>query len=159
MRVSLERQLHNYQQWLQKKPGGDSTGRLRPILSEVGSDEILEYHQAQIETAMFELQAMADEGETAIKAVQAAVDAVRTETELKREEQQGMFNMLLTAVGLGLGTTQIVDKKGAEVLLELGLVQNTLYAMGITAIPTEPLHQFITQIVVTIAVVILVVAY
>jgi len=159
LRVSLERQLHNYQRWWEKKQDGDSTGTLRPILSEVGSDDILEYHQAQIETAMFELRAMADEGETAIKAVQAAVDAVRTETELKREEQQEMFNMLLTAVGLGLGTTQIVDKKGAEVLLELGFVQNILYAMGITAIPTEPLHQFITQIVVTIAVVIVVVAY
>lgn len=159
LHVSLERQLHNYQQWWEKKQDRGSTGPLHLILSEIGSDDILEYHQAQIETAMFELRAMADEGETAIKAVQAAVDAVRTETELKREEQQEMFNMLLTAVGLGLGTTQIVDKKGAEVLLELGFVQNILHTMGITAIPTEPLHQFITQIVVTIAVVIVVVAY
>ena len=157
LRVSLERQLYNYQQWWEKKENGHPSGRVRPLLSEVGSDDILEYHQAQIETAVFELQAMAHEGENAIQAVQAAVDAVRTEIELKREEQQQMFNMLLTAVGLGLGTSQIVDKEAAGILLNLVFVKKIIHSIGLTATPTDPLHQFITQIVITIAVVIVVV--
>lgn len=153
LRVSLEKQLYNYQQLWEKKNDANSSEGVRTVLSKVGSDNILEYHQVQIETGVFELQAMAHEGENAIKAVQAAVDAVRTETELKRERQQETFNMLLTVVGLGLATANIVNLRAAEILLELELMQNIIQFFGFTATSTDPLHQLITQIVVTIAVV------
>ncbi|MDM8529277.1 hypothetical protein QUF58_13865 [Anaerolineales bacterium HSG24] len=143
LRVAIARQLDNYQQWWQKDTAENA--QHQPILKELGDDEILAYHQSKLQTAYSELQLLVDEGNNAINAVRAAVEATRTQAELRREQQQRWFDLLLIAIGTGLATAQIVDANAAKALL---------YWVALSSVdPTNRLHQLGMQFLVTILVI------
>ncbi len=88
--------------------------------------DVFEYHQRKIKVGLRSLELLMVEAENAQATTQAAIEATRTATELRREKWQGRFNLILAAIGIGLTTAQIIDSELAKALPTLlGLAQAT----------------------------------
>ena len=96
VRISLARQLYNYDLWKE----------------EANLDQVTRYHEKQLLARLKELELIVGEGQSILQATDTAVTIIQTRTERRIER-------LLAVAGIALMVSQIINESAAEALLNL----------------------------------------
>ncbi len=110
LRISLARQLHNYDWWQKRAKGG----------------AVIEYHRNQLETAFRELDLLIAEGQNALQAASTAVNIVQAQLDQRQERQRQRIEALLAIAGVALAIPQLIDREAAGALLRWAGVRVSL---------------------------------
>lgn len=94
LRISIERQLINFNQWFEYSP----------------QNSIFAFHRNYIEVAGLELDLMIKEADEALKSCQTTVGMIQTEIEKNRDNRQRRFENLLAIFGAILALGQIFNR-------------------------------------------------
>lgn len=104
LRISMQRQKHNYDRWRDGQ----------------GSNDILEYHRDHLDTAVVELELLVAEGRDALDLAGSVVDMVQVRVDKAQESRQMRFGTLLTVLAVALTVPTVIDPPVASELIRLG---------------------------------------
>lgn len=101
LRIALARQAHNYGRWLAREGGG----------------AVLDYHQAELETSLQELDLLLAEGETVLSAARVAIDVIRARIGERQARWEQVTGVTLAVAGAAFAVPQLVNREVAELFL------------------------------------------
>jgi hypothetical protein len=118
LRISLARQLHNYDRWQ----------------AQLEDNDVVDYHRDHLETATQELELMVAEGRDALEVADKAVAMAQVQIDKAQERGQRRTQTLLAVLAVALAVPQLVNQEAANALIELDY--STLLLVGVQTLIT-----------------------
>lgn len=103
LRISLLRQMHNYDWWRR----------------EMAANAIIEYHRSHLETGIIELDLLVAQVHEVLEVARTAVTMAQVQTDKARERQQGQLQLLLAVVGVVLAVPSLLGRDVTSAFLRL----------------------------------------
>ena len=95
LRISLSKQLYNYDYWQERISGRD----------------VINFHRSYLKTALKELELMVSEGESTLDAANTTVQILQTRIDQKKERRQHRIEVWLAIVGVAIAVMQLIDQE------------------------------------------------
>jgi hypothetical protein len=139
LRISLAKQLYNYQLW-KKRPG------IAPLTS---FQQMMDFHYNRLQTGAEELKLEIEEGQTVLKTANTAVKIVQAQIDQDEEERKNWVEILIGIASVVLAVPQLITPDIAQVILNLipptGLL--VMFNLPISTEDTTRLAQLGVQVI------------